>query len=52
MNIVKAVETVLDGKENYLAGYADVAGLLDKKYAEYKSAIVLARKLDDGMPFS
>lgn len=47
MNIKKKINETINGKNDYIIGYADLTGLLLDKYQGYNYAVVMGRKLDD-----
>ncbi len=46
MSIESKIETFFLKNDNYIFGYADMSGLLDKKYQKFNSAISIGRKLN------
>jgi len=47
-NIEEAITNLIPDKNNYIVGYADLQGLIKDRY-DYRYAVVIAKKLDDGI---
>lgn len=47
--IKEIIESNLTPRESYIFGFADLHGLLDKKFSDYPYGISIGRKLDDSI---
>jgi epoxyqueuosine reductase QueG len=47
-NIEEAITNLIPDKDNYIVGYADLQDLIKDRY-DYRYAVVIAKKLDDGI---
>jgi len=47
--IYKIINDIISYNNDYLIGFSDVESFLDKRYTGYKSAITIAKKLDDSV---